>query len=100
VSREEAVEAYTAGRISRRTFVRHLVMAGVTVAAAVTYADVLAPGGASQASSRQPRDDLYPEYPEYPEQPVEPGAGTVGAPGAVGAPEPARPVRDQPRFTR
>src|SRR5262245_5700374 len=49
VSREEAVDVYLEGRIDRRMFVRALVAAGVTVAAATTYSRVLAPERASGA---------------------------------------------------
>jgi hypothetical protein len=42
VSKEELVDAYIDGRISRRTFVRRLVATGVSLGAALTYASVLA----------------------------------------------------------
>jgi hypothetical protein len=102
VSREEAVEAYTAGRISRRTFIRHLVAAGVSVGAAVTYAEVLSPGGASQISGRGTGGDYgdYGDYDDYAQPPVEPGAGEAGAVRPPSEARPPTPVRERPRFTR
>jgi hypothetical protein len=41
VSEEELVEEYQRGGISRRTFIRRLIIGGVSAAAAVTYADIL-----------------------------------------------------------
>jgi hypothetical protein len=43
---DELVEAYTQGRISRRTFVRRLVAGGLPVSVAMTYASTLVPGSA------------------------------------------------------
>jgi hypothetical protein len=43
MSREDLVEAYVEGGISRRTFVRRLVAGGVSFAAAVSYSHILAP---------------------------------------------------------
>jgi hypothetical protein len=43
MSREEMVGAFMEGRLSRRTLVRRLMGSGVSVAAAVAYADRLAP---------------------------------------------------------
>jgi hypothetical protein len=40
MSREELVGAYLNGEISRRTFVRRLVAAGVSLTAALTYAEM------------------------------------------------------------
>lgn len=53
MSRDELVDAYLQGRISRRTLVRRLVAAGVTTGAAVSYAHLLAPerAGAATAAS-------------------------------------------------
>lgn len=90
MSREEAVESYTAGRISRRSFIRHLVAAGVSVGAAVTYAEVLAPSRTSTAHAATTAPDLYPDYPDYPAPPAVPGAGSATSPAAV---------RVQPRLT-
>ncbi len=41
MSREELVEAYVEGRLSRRTFMRRLVELGVSVSAAAAYAAAL-----------------------------------------------------------
>jgi hypothetical protein len=49
VSREQLVDAYLGGHISRRTFVRGLVSLGVSVGAALTYAEVM-PARASAAN--------------------------------------------------
>ena len=43
MSQEELVGAYLDGRISRRTLIRRLVGAGISVGAAVSYAQVLKP---------------------------------------------------------
>jgi hypothetical protein len=49
VSTEELTQAYQAGRLGRRRFIRSLIGAGVTAAAATAYADLLAPRGAGAA---------------------------------------------------
>lgn len=49
MSREQLVDAYLGGRISRRSFVRGLVSLGVSVGAAMTYAEVM-PARASAAN--------------------------------------------------
>ncbi len=48
MSREQLVDAYLRGEISRRTFVRRLVDLGVSLGAAMTYAEVM-PARASAA---------------------------------------------------
>jgi hypothetical protein len=48
MSKQELVEAYAAGTITRRVFVRRLVAAGVSLGAAVTYASALAPRAQAQ----------------------------------------------------
>ena len=42
MSKRELVEAYVAGNLSRRSFISGLVKVGVSAAAAVTYANVVA----------------------------------------------------------
>jgi plastocyanin len=42
VEREAVIRGYVEGQLSRRVFLRHLVTAGVTMGAALVYADVLA----------------------------------------------------------
>ena len=42
MSKRELVDAYVAGNLSRRSFIRGLVKVGVSAAAAVTYANVVA----------------------------------------------------------
>jgi plastocyanin len=50
--RGEAVRSYLDGSIGRRVFVRRLLTAGVSAAAAISYADVLAPSTVRAASRR------------------------------------------------
>lgn len=50
MSTDELVNAYIEGGVSRRTFIRRLVAAGVSVGAAASYAHLLAPGRASAQS--------------------------------------------------
>lgn len=47
VSKQEAVLAYLKGSIGRREFIQRLSVAGVSTAAAVTYASALKPGSAA-----------------------------------------------------
>ena len=54
MSDEELVEAYVEGRITRRMFVRRLVAGGLSVAAAVTYADALLDAPAAEAKQVKP----------------------------------------------
>ena len=51
MSQEELVGAYLDGRMSRRTLVRRLVAGGVTVGAAVAYAQLLEPAPATGRGS-------------------------------------------------
>lgn len=46
MSQEQLVEAYLEGRIGRRTFIRRLVAAGVSLSAAVAYTHLLQPAAA------------------------------------------------------
>jgi hypothetical protein len=57
MSREELVTAYLDGRLSRRTLIRRLVAAGVSVGAAVSYAHLLHP----ERAHARPDNDLYPD---------------------------------------
>jgi hypothetical protein len=57
MSKDELVQAYVDGGVSRRTFIRRLVGAGVSMGAAVSYAHLLAPERASAAST--PNADFY-----------------------------------------
>ena len=58
MSSSELVNAFVDGRISRRTFIRRLAAAGVSIGAAVSYAHLLAP----EAQSR--RRGVVDEYPD------------------------------------
>jgi plastocyanin len=50
--RGDLVRSYLEGAIGRRVFIRGLLTAGISAAAAVSYADVLAPGTARAAARR------------------------------------------------
>ena len=57
MSQEELVGAYLDGRISRRTLIRRLLGAGVSMGAAVAYAHVLKP----ERAFARPDRDHYPD---------------------------------------
>ena len=59
MSREELVNAYLEGRVSRRTLIRRLVAGGVSTGAAISYAQMLAPQRAA-AAPRGAANDHYP----------------------------------------
>lgn len=65
MSRRQLVDAFVAGRISRRVFIKKLVKAGVTVGAAVTFASVLTPASAGDAL----HPDHYDHYHHDPHHP-------------------------------
>jgi len=52
MTRHEAVQAYLAGSIDRREFVRRLTIAGVSTAAALTYAQSLTSAASAAPTSR------------------------------------------------
>jgi hypothetical protein len=56
MSQDELVNAYIDGSVSRRTFIRRLVTAGVSLGAAVSYAHLLSP---SRADARNNSPDFY-----------------------------------------
>lgn len=61
MSREELVNAYLEGRVSRRTLIRRLVAGGVSTGAAISYAQMLAPQRAgATATARGGANDHYP----------------------------------------
>ncbi len=64
MSRQELVDAYIEGSLSRRAFVRRLMAAGVSAGAAAGYAQMLAPTAKAAPRAhrhkRNPGDDLYP----------------------------------------
>lgn len=62
MSRDELVQAYVEGGLSRRTFIRRLVAAGVSFGAAVSYAHLLDPGRA-YGQARNPTDFHTPPQP-------------------------------------
>lgn len=59
MSSHDLVNAYMDGRISRRTLIRRLLAAGVSIGAATSYAHLLAPERASAGFTGE-CDDLYP----------------------------------------
>jgi hypothetical protein len=61
MSREELVNAYLNGEISRRTFVRRLVAAGVSLTAALTYAEM----DPALAHAGEPDRQHYKHYKHY-----------------------------------
>jgi hypothetical protein len=58
MSREQLIDLYLRGQIGRRTFIRRLVGAGISLTAAATYAELLVPQPAFAA-----RGDYYWHYP-------------------------------------
>lgn len=63
MSHEELVAGYVEGRITRRMFVRRMVMGGLSLSAAVGFADVLSPGAATAGERRRDeRDDKRREH--------------------------------------
>lgn len=55
MSEEQLIDAYTGGRITRRMFVRRLVVAGVSLGTALVYSRALEPAAAASASGQMPR---------------------------------------------
>jgi hypothetical protein len=64
MSEEELVKRYLDGRLSRRSFIRKAMAAGVTATAALTYAEMLGSKAAYAAGD-----------------PGQPGTGTTGGTG-------------------
>jgi len=73
MSQEELVSAYSAGQISRRVFVRQMVLAGLSVTAAVTFAEALGADAAGAAPKRLTKikagDSVGPEPSDNPHHP-------------------------------
>ena len=63
MSKEELVEGYAKGIISRRNFIRGMVAAGVTLASANTYAGALGATGGTPGSNHEYPPGLSLEYP-------------------------------------
>ena len=59
MSQEDLIDAYVSGEISRRTFVRRLAAAGVSLAAAGAYAQLLGTGDAHAARQPPPGSGFY-----------------------------------------
>ena len=65
MSDEELVQSYVEGKVGRRAFVRRLVAGGITLGAALAYADALtgtayADGGKRGGDDRKGHDDDRP----------------------------------------
>jgi hypothetical protein len=66
MGREDLVGAFSAGSISRRTFIRCLVATGVSIGAAVGYATALNPVAASAGIVRlEDGSEYYHDYYDY-----------------------------------
>ena len=74
MERQELVEGYVRGDITRRTFVRRLTVAGVTLSAALSYAELLRP----EAAHALPGEDYYEDgsWPAHKEQELGPDVVT------------------------
>src|SRR5919109_4597902 len=62
--RDQLVESYLDGGVGRRVFVKRLIASGISMAAAVSYADLLA-GGTARAEARRaarPASSATPEF--------------------------------------
>jgi len=72
----ELVELYTSGRMTRRQFVRRLIVGGVAVGSALAYADALGSAGFSKPAARPATPHpTHPEHPEHHEHPEHPEHG-------------------------
>lgn len=63
MSKEQLVEGYVRGDVTRRTFVRRLTATGVSLAAALSYAELLRPATA-HAGPGESENDVYDTYRE------------------------------------
>ena len=81
VSRDHLVSEYANGNISRRTFVRRLVAAGVSFGAAVSYAHLLEQAPAARASARAHGDEYGTDDP--PTVLIDPVAGLYDGDGTL-----------------
>jgi hypothetical protein len=75
MSRNELIEAYQSGRISRRTFIRGMVGIGLSVSVATVMADQLRAAPAAQTSDDLAGagvDDVYDDVYGTPTPPAEP----------------------------
>jgi hypothetical protein len=79
MSQDELVNAYIEGSVSRRTFIRRLVVGGVSLGAAVSYAHLLAPDPAGA----RPGQDFYKDKDDNPDagsQSIQLGQKSSGGP--------------------
>jgi hypothetical protein len=65
MSEEELLAGFTSGTISRRAFVRRLIAGGLSVAAAVEFADAIAPAvaGAVTKAKNVRKTNHHPHHP-------------------------------------
>jgi len=83
MSREQLVDAYLRGEISRRAFIRRLVAAGVSVGAAVAYSYLMPQRTAAAPGSYSLADEVEPT-PATPAPPQpDPGPAPPDAPPAI-----------------
>jgi hypothetical protein len=89
MSRNELIDAYRRGRISRRTFIKGMTAVGVSAGAAAVIADgvrvTAAPGGGTRPQWAAFAGDTYPT----PTEDVYPTAPATAAPTAVATTAPA-----------
>ena len=95
MTREELVDAYVEGRVSRRGFIRGLVALGVTAGAAATYAGALASASPARAGTTAAVADIYDLYPDTTTTTADPSADVNDA----GASRGAGAVAATPTFT-
>jgi hypothetical protein len=100
VSRAELVQAYIEGRVPRRVFIRRLVQGGISLAAALAYAQNLSPVAFARHGGPHRFYDHYNFYP--PGRPKDrppaerPPAAPPGPPGGRPPPEPPGPPPGRP----
>lgn len=95
MSKDELVNSYREGTMSRRAFVRGMVVLGVSLATAMTYAGALAKPGANPGRGRPeyPGSEYPPGQSEYPPSGTPPGSSPPG--GGHGR-SPSNPSGDPP----
>ncbi|MFQ5947399.1 MAG: hypothetical protein ACE5KX_00880 [Acidimicrobiia bacterium] len=92
MSTEELVEAYVQGGITRRVFIRRLVLTGVSLSAAIAYSQILGPAALAGGPGG---GDGYPAYP--PGKPAYPPGQPAYPPGQPGNRPPSeRPPSEPP----
>jgi hypothetical protein len=85
MTREELVDAYVEGRVSRRGFIRGLVALGVTAGAAGAYAGALASASPARAGTTAAVNDIYDIYNDSTTTTSEPSGAVNDADASRGA---------------